>query len=71
MVGAGCTCAALHDHSSPLPSAVQLAVQYHPDKAKGDRALAEEKFKDLSSAYATLSGELNTCAEMGGAPSAC
>eukprot|EP00891_Asterochloris_glomerata_P005248 jgi/Astpho2/5248/Aster-04822 len=33
----------------------KLAVKYHPDKAKGDRAQAEEKFKDLSSAYATLS----------------
>ena len=58
-----CTSAALCDILTSLPSAVQLAVKYHPDKAKGDRAQAEEKFKDLSSAYATLSGEVNTCAQ--------
>ena len=63
-----CTSAALRDIPISKPSAVQLAVKYHPDKAKGDRAQAEEKFKDLSSAYATLSGELNTYAEVGRTP---
>ena len=65
---AGLHIAALHGLLSSMPSTVQLAVQYHPDKAKGDRAQAEEKFKDLSSAYATLSGGLNICAEMGRTP---
>lgn len=32
----------------------KLAVKYHPDKTKGDKA-SEEKFKELSEAYAVLS----------------
>ena len=31
----------------------KLAVKYHPDKNKGDKA-AEEKFKEASEAYAIL-----------------
>lgn len=31
----------------------KLAVKYHPDKTKGDKA-AEEKFKEISEAYAVL-----------------
>jgi molecular chaperone DnaJ len=34
----------------------KLAVQYHPDKNQGDKA-AEEKFKEISSAYEVLSDE--------------
>jgi curved DNA-binding protein len=30
-------------------------LKYHPDKAKGDKKLAEEKFKQISEAYAVLS----------------
>jgi curved DNA-binding protein len=33
----------------------KLAMKYHPDKAKGDKAAAEEKFKQISEAYAVLS----------------
>ncbi|MGA7577758.1 MAG: DnaJ C-terminal domain-containing protein [Desulfobaccales bacterium] len=33
----------------------KLAMKYHPDKAKGDKKLAEEKFKQISEAYAVLS----------------
>ena len=32
----------------------KLAMKYHPDHAKGDKA-AEEKFKKISEAYAVLS----------------
>ncbi|HSB55565.1 MAG TPA: DnaJ domain-containing protein, partial [Gemmatimonadales bacterium] len=31
----------------------KLAMKYHPDHAKGDKA-AEEKFKKISEAYAVL-----------------
>lgn len=34
----------------------KLAIQYHPDKNKGDQA-AEEKFKTISEAYAVLSDD--------------
>ena len=34
----------------------KLAVKYHPDKNKGDKA-AEEKFKEASEAYHILSDE--------------
>ena len=34
----------------------KLALKYHPDKNKGDRA-AEEKFKQISEAYAVLSDD--------------
>jgi curved DNA-binding protein len=33
----------------------KLALKYHPDKAKGDKKQAEEKFKQISEAYAVLS----------------
>ena len=33
----------------------KLAMKYHPDKAKGDKKHAEEKFKQISEAYAVLS----------------
>jgi curved DNA-binding protein len=33
----------------------KLAMKYHPDKAKGDKKQAEEKFKRISEAYAVLS----------------
>ncbi len=33
----------------------KLALKYHPDKAKGDKKAAEEKFKQISEAYAVLS----------------
>ena len=33
----------------------KLAMKYHPDKAKGDKKVAEEKFKQISEAYAVLS----------------
>jgi curved DNA-binding protein len=33
----------------------KLAMKYHPDKAKGDKKQAEEKFKKISEAYAVLS----------------
>jgi curved DNA-binding protein len=33
----------------------KLAHKYHPDKAKGDKKQAEEKFKQISEAYAVLS----------------
>ena len=32
----------------------KLAMKYHPDRNKGDEA-AEERFKDISEAYAVLS----------------
>jgi curved DNA-binding protein len=32
----------------------KLAMKYHPDKAKGDKKQAEEKFKQISEAYAVL-----------------
>ncbi len=33
----------------------KLAMKYHPDHAKGDKAAAEDKFKQISEAYAVLS----------------
>jgi curved DNA-binding protein len=33
----------------------KLALKYHPDKFKGDKKQAEEKFKQISEAYAVLS----------------
>jgi curved DNA-binding protein len=33
----------------------KLAMKHHPDKAKGDKHQAEEKFKQISEAYAVLS----------------
>lgn len=33
----------------------KLALRYHPDKVKGDKKQAEEKFKEISEAYAVLS----------------
>ena len=33
----------------------QLAKQYHPDKAKGDREVATRKFQEVSAAYEVLS----------------
>ena len=33
----------------------KLAMKHHPDKAKGDKKQAEEKFKQISEAYAVLS----------------
>lgn len=33
----------------------KLAHQYHPDKAKGDRTKAEERFKEINEAYQILS----------------
>jgi len=33
----------------------KLAMKYHPDKFKGDKKQAEEKFKQISEAYAVLS----------------
>ncbi|MBM4294285.1 MAG: J domain-containing protein [Deltaproteobacteria bacterium] len=33
----------------------KLAMKYHPDKAKGDKKAAGEKFKQISEAYAVLS----------------
>jgi curved DNA-binding protein len=33
----------------------KLAMKFHPDKAKGDKSQAEEKFKQISEAYAVLS----------------
>ena len=33
----------------------KLAMKYHPDKAKGDKKHAEDKFKQISEAYAVLS----------------
>ena len=33
----------------------KLALKYHPDKAKGDKKQAEEKFKQISEGYAVLS----------------
>jgi curved DNA-binding protein len=32
----------------------KLAMQYHPDKAKGDKKAAEEKFKEINEAYEVL-----------------
>ena len=32
----------------------KLAMQYHPDKAKGDKKRAEEKFKEINEAYEVL-----------------
>ena len=34
----------------------KLALKYHPDKTKGDKT-AEEKFKQVSEAYAVLSDQ--------------
>jgi molecular chaperone DnaJ len=34
----------------------KLAVKYHPDKNPGDK-VAEEKFKEISAAYAVLGDE--------------
>ena len=33
----------------------KLAMKHHPDKAKGDKKQSEEKFKQISEAYAVLS----------------
>ncbi len=33
----------------------KLALKYHPDKVRGDKKQAEEKFKQISEAYAVLS----------------
>ncbi len=33
----------------------KLAMQYHPDRAKGDKKEAEKKFKEISGAYEILS----------------
>ena len=33
----------------------RLAIKHHPDKAKGDKKVAEEKFKEISEAYQVLS----------------
>ena len=35
----------------------KLAHQYHPDKANGDRAEMEQKFKEINEAYQVLSDE--------------
>jgi len=32
----------------------KLALKYHPDRASGDKKIAEEKFKEVSEAYAVL-----------------
>ena len=32
----------------------KLALQFHPDKCKGDKKVAEEKFKEFNNAYAIL-----------------
>jgi DnaJ-class molecular chaperone len=34
-----------------------LALKYHPDRARGDKKQAEEKFKEVSEAYYVLSDE--------------
>ena len=33
----------------------KLAMQYHPDRAKGDKKQAESEFKEIGEAYETLS----------------
>ena len=33
----------------------KLALKYHPDRAKGDKDAAEEKFKEIGKAYEVLS----------------
>ncbi|MGE5799580.1 MAG: DnaJ domain-containing protein, partial [Syntrophaceae bacterium] len=33
----------------------KLALKYHPDRNPSDKKRAEEKFKDISEAYAVLS----------------
>ena len=38
----------------------KLALKYHPDKTKGDKA-SEEKFKEASEAYHILSDEKRNC----------
>src|SRR3989442_13432891 len=35
----------------------RLAKEYHPDMAKGDKKVAEERFKELSEAYEVLADE--------------
>ena len=46
----------------------KLALQYHPDKNPGDNT-AEETFKEISEAYATLSNKEKRCQyDMGGRP---
>ena len=36
----------------------KLAMQFHPDKAQGDKAEAEKKFKEVSEAYEVLSDSM-------------
>ena len=33
----------------------KLAMEHHPDRAKGDKKISEKKFKEISEAYETLS----------------
>ena len=44
------------DQASIKKAYRKLALKYHPDKTKGDKSL-EEKFKQISEAYAVLSDE--------------
>ena len=46
----------------------KLALKYHPDKAKGDKKVAEEKFKQISEAYAVLSNPDKTKNTINSAP---
>ena len=38
----------------------KLAMQYHPDRTKGDKA-KEEKFKEIQEAYEILGDKEKTC----------
>ena len=38
----------------------KLAMQYHPDRTKGDKA-KEEKFKEIQEAYEILGDKRKTC----------